>query len=372
MSDPSRRLRVAHVTTEKGFSGGEVQLFLLLCGLRERGHESVVLCPGGSLTENEARRRGFGCRSVPRLATWPGSGRRLRRALAELRPDLVHLHSGRADRVGGAAAHALGLPAVTTRRMDRRVRPGRRSRRLYGQWVQRAVAISPAVADRLRAGGVPEPMLRTIYSAVDPESVRPRHAPAAVRAAEGARPGAPLLLTVARLVRRKGLDLLLDALAGLSREGPPAELWIAGEGPERGALEKRSRDRGLADRVRFLGQRRDVPDLLAASDVFVLPSRREGLGVAALEAMAAGRPVVASRVGGLGEVVGHEGTGLLVPPEDPAALRDALARLLNEPELRARLGAAGPARIAERHLPERMTEAYERLYHELLAEEESR
>jgi glycosyltransferase involved in cell wall biosynthesis len=120
--------------------------------------------------------------------------------------------------------------------------------------------------------------------------------------------------------------------------------------------------------VRFLGRRDDVADLLAACDVFVLPSRREGLGVAALEAMALARPVVASRVGGLAEAVEDGRTGLLVGPGDTAALAAALARLLREPELRARLGAAGPARVAEDHSVSRLVESYEALYLEMLAE----
>jgi glycosyltransferase involved in cell wall biosynthesis len=111
-----------------------------------------------------------------------------------------------------------------------------------------------------------------------------------------------------------------------------------------------------------------VADLLGACDIFVLPSRHEGLGVAALEAMALARPVVATHVGGLGEAVLHQRTGLLVPPDDAAALRAALARLLREPLLRERLGAAGPARIAKRYHAEAMVEAYERLYFEVLEE----
>jgi glycosyltransferase involved in cell wall biosynthesis len=161
---------------------------------------------------------------------------------------------------------------------------------------------------------------------------------------------------------------LLAALARLAEEGLRPALWIAGQGPARPALEKLARELRLEDRVRFLGQRSDVADLLSACDVFILPSRHEGLGVAALEAMAAGRPIVATRVGGLAEAVVHERTGLLVPPEDPAALATALARLLRDPALRARLGAEGPARIAEGFRADDLVEAYERLYGEVLAE----
>jgi glycosyltransferase involved in cell wall biosynthesis len=371
MTRTQRPLAIAHVTGESGFSGGEVQVFLLVEGLRKRGHRNLLVCPPGSRSEREARRRGFeahcvGMRSDASLhAAW-----RIGRGLRRWRPDLVHLHTGRANWLGGLAAWRLGLPAVTTRRMDRPVKRGARTRFLYGKVVRRAVAISPAVARRLEAADVPAEMTRVIHSAVEPEALHAQRGREAVRAEEGLAPDAPCLLVLASLVRRKGIDVLIDAFAGLDVEEPQPVLWIAGAGPERAALVRRVRDAALGDRVRFLGPRRDTADLLGACDVFVLPSRHEGLGVAALEAMACGRPVVASRVGGLGETVVDERTGLLVAPEDPAALRGALTRLLRDGELREQLGAAGPARVREGFLAEQMVDAYEALYREVLDEVE--
>jgi glycosyltransferase involved in cell wall biosynthesis len=281
---------------------------------------------------------------------------------------VVHLHSGHANWLGGLAARQLGLPALTTRRMDRPVKRNLRTRLLYGSCVRRAVAISSAVARQLVAGGVPESMVRVVHSAVDPDALHPQRSRQATRAAEGLDPAAPLLLAAAALVRRKGLDVLIEALARLRGRGLEPALWIAGEGPERARLERLARAHELSARLRFLGQRRDVPDLLCACDALVLPSRREGLGVAALEAMALARPVVASRAGGLREAVDHERTGLLVPPGDPEALADALARLLGDPELRRRLGEAGPRWVAREFSLARMVDAYEGLYCQVVAE----
>ena len=171
----------------------------------------------------------------------------------------------------------------------------------------------------------------------------------------------------ANLVRRKGVDVLLEALAKLAPH-EPARLWVAGDGPERAALEAAAVRLGIADRVHFLGPRDDVADWLEACDVFVLPSRAEGLGVAALEAMARGRPVVASAVGGLAETVVHERTGWLVPPEDPDALAAGLEALLADPALAQRLGAAGARRVADAFGAETMVSSYEALYREILAE----
>lgn len=364
MDESHGPLTIAHVTGETGFSGGEVQVFLLMEGLGRRGHRSFLLCPPGSRSEEEAQRRGIEVLPVRmRSSLSPVAVLRAAAALRACAPDLVHLHTGRANWVGGVAAARLGLPAITTRRMDRPVRPGLRTRWLYGRGVRHAVAISLAVAQRLHAGGVPPEKTSIIRSAVDPKSLRSSRDRESVRRELGIADQALCLLVLAALVRRKGVDVLLDALARLSE--PPTVL-IAGEGPLRGALEARSASLGLSD-VRFLGRREDKPDLLAACDALVLPSRREGLGVAALEAMACARPVIASRVGGLAEVVCDGETGLLVPSDDPAALAGAIATLQHDAALRERMGAAGPSRVAAGHLAETMCEAYEALYRRVLA-----
>ena len=359
-------LTIAHVDAERGFSGGQEQVFLLMEGLRGLGHQNVLFCPPGSRCEAEARARGLEARAVPMGSELDlRSVLRLRRELSARTPSIVHLHTGRATWLGGLAARSAEVPAVTTRRMDRRVKRNWRTRLIYRHLVRRAVAISPAVARRLAEGGVPAGMTATIPSAVDPGRLRPTRARDELRRDLGLDPDEDVLLTLASLVRRKGLDVLVDALPRL-RSKRRYRLLVAGDGPERAALEERARDRGVAERVRFLGARADKADLLAACDVFVLPSRREGLGVAALEAMAAGRPVVATRVGGLGEAVVDGVTGLLVAPEDPSALAAALTRLCDDAELARAYGAAGPERVARGHLPEQMVAAYEELYLEVL------
>ncbi|MBI5363691.1 MAG: glycosyltransferase, partial [Planctomycetes bacterium] len=142
----------------------------------------------------------------------------------------------------------------------------------------------------------------------------------------------------------------------------------AGDGSARAKLEEQARVLELEARVRFLGRRDDAPDLLGACDVFVLPARKEGLGVSALEAMAAGRAVVASKVGGLAEAVLDEECGLLVPPDDVKALADALERVLRDDALRRHLAAGGPRRVAQGFLASQMVDAYEKRYRSVLEE----
>jgi glycosyltransferase involved in cell wall biosynthesis len=178
----------------------------------------------------------------------------------------------------------------------------------------------------------------------------------------------PVIGTLARLHEQKGHSYLLDAVAQLRREIPDVKALVVGDGELRPSLEQRTQALRLSDSVIFTGTRRDVPEILALLDVFVLPSLWEGLPIALLEAMAAGLPVVATRVGGVPEVVVDGETGLLVPPRDPDALSEAILTLLQDPDLRQKMGQAGQERVREYFSVERMVEETEALYERLLAE----
>jgi glycosyltransferase involved in cell wall biosynthesis len=364
----AKQLSICHFDAERKFSGGELQVFLLMRGLRARGHRCILVAPADSIALQRARSEGFEVRACALrsgfdLFSVAGASRLLR----ELRPDVVHLHTSRAAWLGGMAARRGGIPAIFTRRMDPRIRPGWRTRCVYERRTLKVAAISGSVAEALSAGGVPSERIVLIRSSIDPASCTARRSREAVRAELGVEPGETLVLTLGALVPRKGLDVLLAALAQLARRGLSPRVCIAGEGEQRAELERLAGTLGL-ERVMFLGQRSDSADLLAAADLFAMPSRREGLGVAALEALAAACPLVASRVGGLAEVVEHEVSGLLVAPEDPTALALALERLVREPALRERLATAGRARLDALYHAEHMVAAYEALYRSVLAQ----
>jgi glycosyltransferase involved in cell wall biosynthesis len=246
------------------------------------------------------------------------------------------------------------------------VRRGALTRLVYGSHVRAVAAISPSIRDELGRAGVDAAKLSVIASSFDPARIAPRAGRELTRRGEGVVDDAPVLLVLASLVRRKGHDVLLDALARLAADGLHPRLWIAGEGSELPALDARARRLGVREQVRFLKGREDVGDLLAGADVCVLPSRQEGLGVAALEGMAAEKPVVASRVGGLATLIEHEVSGLLVPPADAAALAAALARVLRDRELAARLARTGLDRVHAAFAPRRMVDDYEELYRRVL------
>ena len=177
----------------------------------------------------------------------------------------------------------------------------------------------------------------------------------------------PLIGAVGRLSPEKGQNVLLQALPSVLAAFPQAACVLAGEGPARAALEAEARRLGIGDRVVFLGLRRDVPMVLAALDLFVQPSIYEGFGLSLLEAMAAGLPVVASRVGGIPELIEDGRTGLLVPPQDPMALAGAVVRLLGDSEGARRLGEAAASRSRERFSLGRVADRVDALYRNILA-----
>ncbi len=232
--------------------------------------------------------------------------------------------------------------------------------RLVGAFVDRYVAVSENMACVLRVAMKSEGKVQVIHNGISLD--RPKTPSTGLRAALSINFDQPLVLTVARLHPQKGLTYLLSAATCI----PEAMFLVAGEGPERGALEAESRRLGLSERVRFLGHREDVPALLMGCDVFVLPSLFEGLPVSVLEAMGAGKPVVATAIRGTDEAVVHGETGFLVGAGDPLGLADAIRRLLADPGLAQRFGRAGRARIEQQFSSETMVDRVSEMYDEVL------
>ncbi len=362
------RMHIFHVDPEMGFSGGEVQVFLLIDGLVERGHTCTVVAQPGSAVEKAARERYLPTVSLPMRADWDVFAvRKLTKILAKTWPDVVHLHTGRANWLGGWAAHRVGLPVVSTRRMDRRVKRNWKNGRIYGSFVTQTAAISPAVLKQLHEGGVLPHSTQLIWSVVDPARLKPTRMRAEVRRDLEVQDDRALVLAAGALVPRKGYDSLLRSISKL-QERPV--LCIAGGGPDRVALQALAAELGVEDCVRFLGRRSDIPNLLAAADLFAMPSHAEGLGIAALEAMAVGLPLLASAVGGLKDLVVDGETGLLLPHGDVDAWATALERTLADPEARKSMGQAGRRRVQESFLPVQMVDGYEKLYRKALERRE--
>ena len=233
-----------------------------------------------------------------------------------------------------------------------------RLQRLAYRYATKVVANSPAAQRILEREGLAPASIAVIPNGVDLAAFQARSPAPAVRR----------FIVVANLRPEKNHETLLAAVAALREEYPEVEVQIVGDGPRRRELETLACHRGIAANVTFLGHREDVPALLAAADAFVLPSRSEAFPNSAIEAMAAGLPVVASAVGGLLDLIEHGRTGLLVPPGEPDALAAAMRSVVRNPARAAALGAAARADVQQRYSFDRMVSAFEHLYRSALRE----
>ncbi len=364
-------MRILGVDPEVGFAGGETQVLGLTLGLLHAGHHAALACdPRGRLFDR-ARRAGVACHplAIRNAIDFP-AGMRLRNLLMHTQFDVVHFHTSRAHSMAPFVrghAHAL----VVTRRMDSK--PNRLfAPYLYNRAVDGVAAISSKVAETLNHVGVTNEHLTIIPSGVDCTHFRP--AEAAERASARARLNIGstdfVVGTVGMLEERKGHRYLLEAVAKLDRESKsltPITCVIAGDGSSRDALEKLAVDLKISNRIRFTGMVPDSRAILDALDAFVFPSLREGLGVALLEAMACGVAVIASRAGGIVDVIEDQRSGILAAPRDVAALAGEISALAMDPSRRSSLGKAARARVVERFSMEAMTRETVDLYRRCLA-----
>jgi glycosyltransferase involved in cell wall biosynthesis len=355
------------------FGGSEQAALQLLAGLDRAKWRPVLLHhpePGLARLIEGARAADVPAYAVPRvtdanlLIRLPG----LVRAVGAERPAVFHAHLNwpLACKFGLAAAALRRVPAVVATVhlfVDGLINSNVRLQvRVVGAGVHRYLAVSRHVRDRLAAAiGLPERKLRVVPNGIDPAPFT-RPADPALRTRLAGTPDRPLVLTAARLTPQKAIDVLLSAAVLV----PEAVFVIAGDGPERAALEARAKALGVAQRVRLLGARGDVAELLAACDLFVLPSLFEGLPLSVLEAMAAAKPVVATRIGGTVEAVVDGETGILVPPGDAGALAAAIRTFLTDPERARRSGEAGRARLRDRFTAAAMIDGVTAAYEELL------
>jgi glycosyltransferase involved in cell wall biosynthesis len=284
--------------------------------------------------------------------------------------DLVHAHMYRAEVVGTRAAVAAGVPVITATVHSSRVRSPEDTALLASltPMMDRLIVPSEAIAHKVACEGR-EGRFAVIPNGVDLSRFAGPVPPSSVRAEFGISPDAPLVGVIARLESEKGHRFLLEAWPAVARQAPDAWLLIVGEGSEADALRAQADalPRDAARRVVFTGRREDISSLTAELCVAVLPSLREAQGISILEAMARRRPVVATTVGGIPEVITSGVDGLLVPPEDPAALASAIERLLNDPSLRGRIGEAGYRTVAERYSIDAQVHRIEAVYDEELA-----
>lgn len=371
-------VRVLHIQKVKGIGGSERHLLTLLPALAEWGVD-VRMCV---LAEGDADAFLTELAGVDVHASVVPAGRdvnpmlvpSLYREVRSFRPHVVHTHLVHADVYGLAAARLAGTPAVSSVHGTPAFYAERRYQmlgRLTGRWAARRIAISRSVADFIERHELGEPeRIRHIYYGISTEGWRfTSEERALLRTREGFAEDDVVVGIAARLIPGKGHPQLIDAFDTAAATHPRLRLLIAGDGPDRAELERRAAHASHADRIRFLGYVPNVRGFMNVCDVTVFPTTPalgEGFGLAALEAMAAGRPVVATAVGSLPEVVVDGETGIVVPPGRPAALAEALTALADDAELRARMGALGALRAESMFSTEVMVDATIAVYDELL------
>ncbi len=366
------RLTIALMIESDGPGGAENMLLLLGAGLRARGHEVCPVLPtkGCGWLEGRFRDSGF----LPELFTLrtaldPLCVLGMARSLRRRGVDVIHSHEFTMAVYGAATASLMRRAHVITLHGGQH-HAGRRRRRLALRWACRksefVASVSASTRDRYATSlGIPPDTFRVIANGVgQSESGNP----GPVREELGIEGGELMILAVGNLYPVKGHATLIGALGRLKRRDPELS-WkalIAGRGGEEERLRALAEDEDLGDRFQLLGFRSDVPNLLAAADIYVMPSLSEGLPLALLEAMFSGTAIVASGVGGIPEVVRDGEEAVLAPPGDAPALADALFTLAKDPGLRERLGTAARKRGEARYSAAAMVEAYERLYVEAL------
>ncbi len=364
-------LKVLQLIPTLDRSGAEKQMVLLAKGLpRDRFEVEVAALTRLGPLKGELDAAGIPVTLIgKRHKVDPMALGRLTTFLKEKQFDVVQTWIYAADTYGRVAAHRAKVPVVVTSEMAVdlwKSRPELLIDRFLSRWTDRVVGNSNAVVAFYRKVGIPAEKLAMIPSGIADEEP-PEVDPAEVRTSLGLPPDCPLILFAGRLAAQKSVETLLSAMDLLQHVRPKFRALIVGEGPLRGRLEETARAYELFEkrRVSFLGHRDDVPRLLAAADLLVLPSLYEGLPNVVLEAMRFRKPVVATAAPGTTEVVDDGVTGLLVPLRDPPALTRAIQKVLDDPELARKLGEAGRARAEAFFSVHLMIERFAALYEEL-------
>lgn len=301
---------------------------------------------------------------------------RLVRYLRQQQADLLHTQLEFADTMGSIAAKIRGVPAVATLHTLHNPPKGTRSywRDRLKWWslrhcCDRVIAVSEGARQHyIRLGRLTPEKVTTLYNGIDLSCFTPQgQAERAAKRQDFEIPAdAPLIITVAVLRSLKGIQYLIEAMPAILQTVPTARYLVVGSGPHEAELKRLAQTYGVAERVIFSGARQDIPDLLAMSDLFVLPTLTEALPTVLAEAMAARKPIVASKVGGVPEMIEHGANGFLIPPADPARLAEACIQLLQNPSQAQAMADTGWQIVQRRFNIQQQAHVLGHLYQELL------
>ena len=352
------------INTEQGWRGGENQVLLLAKGLTDK-YIPVILCPPGSRMAVAAHDAGLSVVEHPMRGQWDITAIRfIRRYLNEHPIALVHAHTSHAHSLAAFALLGRQEPLVVTRRVDFPIKRGFIARWKYGRAVTCYAAVSQGVQSVMVAGGVPAERIAVIWDGIDFE--RFPKTPSSLRSELALPDGALVVGVTAHLTDHKDHNTLLRAFVTVEQQIPQAWLLIVGTGELEQSLKILAQELGLK-RVRFLGFRSDINNVLRGLDIFTLTSHLEGLGSSLMDAMYCGLPVVATRAGGMPELVIDAETGLLADVRDHTGIAKALMTLLNDSARRSQMSQAAHQRAKNHFSAEHMITGYNSLYDRVCA-----
>ncbi|MBI5555928.1 MAG: glycosyltransferase, partial [Elusimicrobia bacterium] len=321
---------IMHLDSELSWRGGEQQLMYLINGLRQRKVISFLVCPPESALFKEAISQGISVFPLKMRGEWDiWAAQRLRQLVKHLQVTILHCHSSHAHTIGFLAA--LGLEScklIVTRRVDFPIRKNLFSRLKYKQHVDRYIAVSEGVKKVLELDGLDPVRITVVHDGIDTGHFQCRDEAKNLYHEFDLDPSKPVIGNVAALAPHKDQQNLLQAAKMVLEQFPEAQFLIVGTGELDRQLRQLANELGILDKIKFTGFREDVPQILTILDIFAVSSYLEGLGSSTLEAMAAGLPIVATRTGGIPEIVQNSINGILVPPRDSESLAWALMELL--------------------------------------------
>ena len=351
-------MKILHLSSEKTWRGGEQQIAYLLKELRQKGVKCFVACRKGSPFEDFCQRekipfKAFAFGNQYEIGTALG----IKKYCQEVEADIMHLHSSKSHMLG-VIAHMLGAKArlVLSRRVDFQIKQTWLTQFKYNYpAIDRIICVSKKIEEIARASVNRPDRCTTVHSGIDVTRFRMRPRTNWLRSRYGINPEKWLVGNTSALAPHKDYFTFLDTASILLKEGVPAHFFIIGEGALKLQLQRYVREKGLKDAVTFTGFLQNIPEVLPGLDLFLITSEEEGLGTSVLDAFACGVPVVATRAGGIPEMVLHEETGLAAPVKQPQLLAREVQKLLQTEGLAGQL--AGNARRHLQHFTRQKTAA---------------